>query len=140
MTQVDFYSNADDKLELARRIAWKAWQQDKWVMVHSPDEALLDDMDRLWWQKPATGFLPHARAHAPHAATSPVVLGNDIGALPHCDVLINLAHDTPAFFSRFERLIEIVSAVETDRQTARQRWRFYQERGYALNNHNMAAR
>ncbi|MDA8328931.1 MAG: DNA polymerase III subunit chi [Betaproteobacteria bacterium] len=138
MTQVDFYSQASDKLELARRIAYKAWQQNKAIMVYSQDESELDRIDAQWWLTPATSFLPHARSHAAHAPTTPIVLGTDIGDLPHCDVLINLSEQPPGFFSRFERLIEIVSTDESDRQAARLRWRFYQERGYALHNHNMA--
>lgn len=137
MTQVDFYSNASDKLDLARRIAQKAWQQNKSVMVHSQDESVLSQLDTLWWNIGPSNFLPHTLAHAVHAAITPIVLGDNIGNLPHCDVLINLSAQTPVFFSRFERLIEIVSTLDEDKQAARARWRFYQERGYTLHNHNM---
>ncbi len=138
MTRVDFYSNVADKSALARQIAQKAWQQGNLVLVHSLDDNLLDQLDQQWWVQPASSFLPHARVAASHAAVTPIVLGADIGSLPHCDVLINLAEQPPGFFSRFERLIEIVSTDEHDRLTARERWRFYQQRGYALDNHNMA--
>ena len=46
-------------------------------------------------------------------------------AQPHDNVLINLHDTTPTFFSRFERLIEIVSLDSTDQDAARLRWRFY---------------
>ncbi len=139
MTRVDFYTGVDDKSELARQIAVKAWRQGSRVLVHSHNEALLDALDRHWWTHPPSAFLPHARAHATHAPQSPVVLGSAIGDLPHCDVLINLSEQTPGFFTRFERLIEIVTTDEPDRQAARVRWRFYQQRGYALHNHDMAS-
>lgn len=138
MTRVDFYSNASDKLELARSLVNKAYRQGLSVMIHSTDAQTLADIDQRLWATPATGFLPHCATDAAHAAQTPVVLGADIGDLSHTDVLINLNDTTPSFFSRFERLIEIVSLDETDRETARQRWIFYKQRGYALTNHDMS--
>ncbi|WP_124950690.1 DNA polymerase III subunit chi [Sulfuriferula thiophila] len=138
MTRVDFYSNAPDKLELARSLVNKAYRQGLSVMIHSTDAQILADIDQRLWAAPATGFLPHCATDAAHAAQTPVVLGADIGDLSHTDVLINLNDTTPSFFSRFERLIEIVSLDETDRETARQRWIFYKQRGYALTNHDMS--
>ena len=58
--------------------------------------------------------------------------------LPHDQVLLNLTETPPAVFSRFERLVEIVSLDADDRQRARTRWRFYSERGYALASHDLA--
>jgi DNA polymerase III subunit chi len=138
MTRVDFYSNAADKLELARMIIHKAHKQGLNVMVHSTAPATLDDLDRRLWADPATSFLPHCRTDAAHAAQTPVVLGADIGNAAHTDVLVNLDDATPGFFSRFERLIEIVSLDEADRNAARQRWVFYKQRGYAMSNHDMS--
>lgn len=138
MTRVDFYSNVANKPALSRQIAHKAWQQGSTVLVHSLNDTLLDELDRQWWAHPASSFLPHARIHVAHAAQTPIVLGNAIGDLPHCEVLINLSDLIPGFFSRFDRLIEIVSTDDTDKLAARERWRFYQQRGYALTNHNMA--
>lgn len=138
MTRVDFYSNAPDKLGLARQIIQKAYRQGLSIMVHSTDPQALADLDQRLWADPATGFLPHCSTDAAHAAQTPVVLGMDIGNLNHSDVLINLNATTPNFFSRFERLIEIVSQDEADRETARQRWVFYKQRGYAMSNHDMS--
>ena len=56
----------------------------------------------------------------------------------HEDVLINLCEETPAFFSRFHRLIEIVTTDETDRKRARERFRFYRDRGYEIVTHDLA--
>ncbi|MHB1677479.1 MAG: DNA polymerase III subunit chi [Sulfuriferula sp.] len=138
MTRIDFYSNAPDKLGLARIIAHKAYRQGLNIMVHSTDGPILTALDLRWWLDPAAGFLPHCTADAEHASHTPVVLGTDIGRLAHSDVLINLDQATPNFFSRFQRLIEIVSTDAADRNAARQRWRFYQQRGYATTNHDMS--
>ncbi len=107
-------------------------------MIHSTDRRILADLDCAWWQDPATGFLPHCLTEAAHAPQTPIILGKDIGQLAHSDVLINLDDGTPNFFSRFQRLIEIVGTDETDRNFARQRWRFYQQRGYVTTHHDMS--
>lgn len=137
MTRVDFYSNAPDKLKLARLITQKAYRLGLNIMVYSTDQPMLAELDQTWWADSALDFLPHCATDAEHAAHTPVVLGADIGPLSHSDVLINLSATTPGFFSRFERLIEIVGTDAEDRDTARQRWRFYQQRGYTMTNHDM---
>lgn len=138
MTRVDFYSNAPDKLDLARLIIHKAYKQGLSIIVHSTDPSTLNDLDQRLWADPATSFLPHCSTDAAHATQTPVLLNADLDTLNHAaDVLINLNATTPRFFSRFERLIEIVSTDETDRDTARQRWTFYKQRGYAMTNHDM---
>ena len=55
-------------------------------------------------------------------------------------VLINLHDAAPPFFSRFERLAEIVGADEAGTAAARERFRFYRERGYELRTHNLSKR
>ena len=138
MTTVDFYSNTPDKLLLARLIAQKAYRRGLVIMIHSTDSRMLCELDRQWWRDPITSFLPHCGTDAAHAPQTPIVLGAEIGQLAHSDVLINLDFATPNFFSRFNRLVEIVGNDEADRNNARQRWRFYQQRGYATTHHNMS--
>jgi len=47
-------------------------------------------------------------------------------------VLINLAAEVPYFFSRFETTYEVVHDEKQARAMARERYRYYQERGYPL--------
>jgi DNA polymerase-3 subunit chi len=53
-------------------------------------------------------------------------------------VLVNLHRDPPPFFSRFERLAEIVGTDEDSVAAGRARYRFYRERGYELRNHDLS--
>ena len=53
------------------------------------------------------------------------------------DVLINLASEVPMFFSRFDRVSEIVDADPQVRELGRQRYRFYRDRGYPLESHQI---
>jgi DNA polymerase-3 subunit chi len=53
-------------------------------------------------------------------------------------VLINLQPLPPPFFSRFERLAEIVGLDDADVAAGRNRYRYYRERGYELRSHSLA--
>ena len=70
-------------------------------------------------------------------AASPVVLADAPRGTPHQDVLVNLGGRVPEGFERFERLIELVSRDDGDRQQARTRWKHYADRGYAIQTHDL---
>ena len=53
------------------------------------------------------------------------------------DVLINLSAEVPEFFSRYERVAEVVDADAARREQSRERYRFYRDRGYKLNTHQV---
>jgi len=137
VTQIDFYTRAEDKLQTACRLAAKAVQQGLRVMVFTPDAAATDKLDRLLWTFPATGFLPHCRAGDKLAPATPVILDHLPDPLVHDQVLVNLCPDWPPFFSRFQRLVEIVGQEESDRQAGRERFRFYRDRGYEIRHHDL---
>ena len=73
------------------------------------------------------------------AGRTPVILCSEPADTPHTDVLVNLSGRTPPFFSRFERMVEVVTPDEPDRAGARERWRFYCDRGYPLESHDLTA-
>ena len=102
-------------------------------------EMELGALDTLLWSVPPTGFLPHCRASDAMAAETPVLLTSDPDALPHHEILMNLDGERPANFSRFERLLEIVSRDDADdRARARERFKFYRDRGYEIVRHDLA--
>lgn len=134
MTEVFFYSGSDDKLETACRLCAKALQQDMKVMIYSPDETLIDQLDGLLWTFSAVSFIPHCRLSDDDKvmAMTPVVLSNQIPSNGHFDVLLNLAHQTPPQFDKFGRIIEIADNSEADKLTARERYRFYKDTGFEI--------
>ena len=139
MTEVDFHFNAADKVNHTCRLVRKAVGSGASVVVVA-DEAMLSRLDATLWQFSAVEFIAHCRdSAAPDMlARSPVVLATDGRAtLPHQHVLINLGAAVPQGFERFERLIEIVTEDEDDRQAGRARWRHYADRGYTLNRHDL---
>ena len=52
------------------------------------------------------------------------------------DTLVNLHPEVPGFFSQFERVIETTGHDDHTRQLARERYRFYKDRGYLLAMHH----
>ncbi|MFO7541839.1 MAG: DNA polymerase III subunit chi [Thiobacillus sp.] len=137
MTEITFYTFADNPLDVARRIADKAHGQGKQVMIYAPDPATADAIDRLLWTTPALGFVPHCRDADALAGETPVLIGTNADALRRADVMINLHPEPPPAFARFERLVEIIGQDEAGRDLGRARYRFYQSRGYALESHDM---
>ena len=140
MTEVSFYTFADDPLDVARRLASKAWSQGKQVLLYTTDPARADAIDRLLWTSPALSFVPHCRDSDPLAGVTPVLIGARSDALARADVIVNLADHWPPDFARFERLLEIVGNDDASRRHGRERYRFYQSRGYALATHDLRAR
>jgi len=55
-------------------------------------------------------------------------------------VLVNLHAAPPPFFSRFERMVEIVTRDEADAAAGRERWKFYKARGYEIRSFNLSER
>ena len=74
----------------------------------------------------------HCRSNAEEAEYTPVLLSQDEEKFPHHELLISLHAETPGFFSRFERVIEIIGTGEEDSRMGRERFKFYRDRGYEL--------
>ncbi len=140
MTRIDFYIGATDKVDVACKIAAKAMSQKLRVLILAAHDDTLQRVDRQLWMQPAVGFVPHCLSSAAIAGETPVLLARDATDPPHDQVLVNLDDDTPQTFARFERLVEIVSQDDDDKQKARERFRFYKDRGYEIRTPDIAAR
>lgn len=140
MTEVAFHFNAPDKLAYACRLLRKAVAAGSRVMVTGQPDALRE-LDVALWTFAPLEFLPHCYGDVTPVtlAASPVVLADSLHAAPHHQVLLNLGGAVPLGFERFERLIELVSSDEDDRQVGRERWKHYADRGYAITRHDMSA-
>ena len=139
MTQIDFYTHVEDKERTACRLAAKAYAQDLRVTVLCSDAGVAARLDRMLWTFSATGFVPHCLAGDPLAPVTPVVVDGDGVEPDHGELLLNLQESWPPYFSRFRRLIEIVSRDEEDRRLARERYRFYRDRGYEIRSHDLSS-
>jgi DNA polymerase-3 subunit chi len=144
VTQVDFYildSDSDDaRLLLACKIVDKATQLEHHVYVNSTSDDEARKLDELLWTFVQGSFIPHriVRSELGDPPLEPVLIGvNQPPGAGRWDVLVNLAADVPDFFSRYERVAEVVDANGPRREQSRERYRFYRDRGYKLNTHQV---
>lgn len=143
--QVDFYllpsAQPLDALDFTCKLLDKAWRlgHRAWVVCATAEQC--QALDERLWRFRAEAFVPHApQADDPHA---PVVLATGVPATEargHAlhDLLVNLAEGLPQGHEGFARVAEIVPDEPALRQAARERFRFYRERGYALQNHRLS--
>ena len=140
MTQVDFYILTDEastaRALLACRLTEKAWKQGHRVYINTASPQQLADLDDLLWTFRAGSFIPHG-VYTESDTEEPVALGHASEPAGHNDVLVNLSDEIPAYFSRFERVAELVGPDEQERAAARERYCYYQDRGYTLNTHKL---
>lgn len=139
MTRIEFLHDAPDRIAAAAEWLRRAMERRQTVLVYVPERQAAQALDRLLWTQPATGFIPHCEAGSSLANETPIVLADTLDQLPHDRCLLNLGNDLPPGFSRFEDLVEIVSTDDADRLPARERFKFYRERGYAIEARSIAA-
>ncbi len=136
MTHIDFYilpqSGEDARRHFACRLAEKAWRLGHRVQITVDNAREADALGDLLWQYRPESFLPHQRLDDPAAAPAPVALAYGDQQDPQRHLLINLSSTVPDYFSGFPRLSEVVCQDEPVLKTSRQRYRFYQERGYPV--------
>ena len=138
MTKIDFYTGVEDKLRTACKLSHKALQNNLQVVLHTPDEATTEALDKLLWRYPDTAFIPHCRNDSSAAERMPVVLDHSGDNFPHHELLINLHDECLPFFSRFQRVIEIVSQDAEGSKLGRARFKFYRDRGYELRHFDLS--
>ena len=146
MTDIAFHFNVPDKLGYSCRLLRKAYLSGAQLLVTGAPE-MLAELDQLLWTFSASEFVPHYRATAATSdtaqgkvlAATPVLLVESLRDCAHHGVLVNLGSDIPEEFERFERFIEVVTTSDVDRLAARQRWKHYADRGYAMKRHDLAA-
>lgn len=136
MTRVEFFFNVEDKLQKLAELSEKAVTKNIAVTILTHDEAMTASVQQYLWQQP-TSFLPNARLADAKDNHSQIVVDWQMDAPVHDDVLINLQPSQPTIFSRFKRLIEIVSLDEDDKVLARARYKFYRDRGYEIRSYDV---
>jgi DNA polymerase-3 subunit chi len=138
MTTIDFYFNADDRLQVACRLAAKAASQNTRMLIYAPDGDTASRIDRLLWTWQALAFVPHCAPHDAVAAETPILVAAGEETPDGCGVLLNLSAEAPPHFERFERLLELVGRADEEKQAGRGRYRYYRDRGYKITDHDLA--
>jgi DNA polymerase-3 subunit chi len=139
MTRVGFYvvqaADQGQRLQVAARLADKAFQQGHRIFINAADETQARTLDELLWSFRPASFVPHGLHGQEHSDTIAIGWGQE--PQEHNDLLINLQLDIPPFFSRFQRVAEVVTQDPDSLQALRKSWKFYKERGYQLEKHDL---
>lgn len=139
MTKVDFYIlQSGSREHLACKLIEKAFTLGHRIYVHAGSEDQANKIDHLLWTFRAGSFIPHQRYQQDSNDDSPVQLGTHEAPDVHSDVLINLAPEVPLFFSRFQRVAELVGPDDQEKALGREHFQFYRDRGYSLDTHEIS--
>jgi DNA polymerase-3 subunit chi len=141
MTRVDFYvlpeAAEEGPLPTACRLCEKAVAAGARVHVHVPGEETAAEFDRLLWVYKQGGFIGHQRLGAPDAELASVLIGDGEPVESHLGVLLNLGDTVPAFYDRFERVLEIVHGDARTRERSRARFKHYRDQGLSPESHKL---
>ena len=139
MTRVGFYvvqvAEQNQRLQVAARLADKAFARGHRIFINATDKGQAEALSELLWSFRPASFLPHGLCGEGHADTIAIGWGQDPDQ--HNDLLINLQLEIPAFFSRFQRVAEVVTQDPDSLAALRRSWTFYKERGYQLEKHDL---
>lgn len=140
MTQVFFYHGASDRIAAACALLSGAYAKQKPMLVYATEPEVASSVDRMLWTHPALSFVPHCRTDSPLAAETPILITDTLDTIAQDERLMNLSREIPPGFSRFENLIEVVGQDEDDRSAARDRVKFYKDRGYEVRYFDLSGR
>ncbi|QDQ39106.1 DNA polymerase III subunit chi [Legionella geestiana] len=139
--RVDFYlledPSPEGRWQVICRLIEKAWLRKHQVFVFCDTEADAETLDEALWTFKPQSFIPHNLQGEGPDYPPPVQIGL---AEPRGfnDILVNLSAGIPAFYGRFQRVIEIISGKEAAREAGRARYRGYRTAGCALQTHTLS--
>lgn len=139
--RVDFYLIANEEAQarwlLACRLLEKAYTKGHRVYVHCTNQNDAELLDELLWTFRDDSFIPHHLQGEGPEPPPPVQIGYANEPRGFNDILLNLTDEIPAFFTRFKRVMELVSNVESEREQSRVRYKQYRAQGCELSVHEI---
>ena len=139
MTEVAFHFNAADKLEYTCRLLRKAYLKGSRCQVLGSDSDL-QVLDAALWTRSTGDFLAHSTDLDPESVRHRSMLHLGRRAPSGKRVLVIMGEDDlPVDGGEVDRIIEVVSMDEVDRERARVRWKRYRQRGIEPVRHDVSA-
>ncbi|TXR53797.1 DNA polymerase III subunit chi [Reinekea thalattae] len=141
MTKIDFHilaSHQDiERLQYVARLVMKAQARGHDILIACASAEQSKAVSQALWAARADAFLAHTEIDQ---AAHSLQLSHTDDCGTHHDILINLCEQVPSYFSRFIRVFEVVSQQPDLLESSRARYRYYQDRGYELNRHDLRQR
>jgi len=135
MTRITFYLlSQQNREEFVCKLTEKAYKSQVPVFINAADAGHAQQINDQLWTFRQGSFIPHG-LEADEDEHTPVVIGNGGKTGRDDGLMINLGADTPECFSRFERLAEVID--EAGKPAARERYKFYKDRGYEIETHKL---
>ncbi|HEX6833397.1 MAG TPA: DNA polymerase III subunit chi [Rudaea sp.] len=140
MPRADFYlidkpRFREDPLLLVCELAKRAFEGGQRALVLTRSLEQAEQLDEKLWEFDEMAFVPHQIVGDDDDAITPVLIVPPDAATPDRPLVINL-RDEPAP-GLFERVLEVVPAVEADREGSRKRWKTYQHAGFEVKKYDM---
>ncbi|PHV13500.1 DNA polymerase III subunit chi [Chitinimonas sp. BJB300] len=134
-----FYFNVANREQALCQLVDKAVKRRLAIGVITESETASRVIDRLLWEIPPTGFVPHCLAEGGCAALTPALIDHRMEKLGNRDVLFNWTPRMVPISQNLARVIEIIAHDdEPGRQAARQRVAQYKQAGYEVEYTDMA--
>ena len=143
MARVDFAFGASNQLSQACQTALRQYLAGQKMVVYCSDTAKLKAFDVQLWAVDEAAFVPHVMAGDDLAAQTPIILASEnleqvMADAPPEAWLMNLDEQCPPWVGKLTRVLEIVSDEESDKASARARWRAYQAAGHDIRSHRLS--
>lgn len=134
MTKVDFYvlpgTTSEARWLFACKLAEKVQRMGMRVLIAVNSEADAKQLDELLWTFKPESFVPHQLINGGKPAPVEITFNDQAG--DHQGLLLNLSNSIPPWFSRFERVSEVVIQEPQMLAISRERYSFYKSRGYPI--------
>ncbi|MDO8904539.1 MAG: DNA polymerase III subunit chi [Hydrogenophaga sp.] len=130
MTEVAFHFNVQVKVGYACRLLRKAHAQGSSIFVLAEPD-MINELEAALWTLTPDSFVPHCLSDAPPYVTArtPILIGSSLPDEQHASMLLNLQREWIEGWDRFEKVFEVVTLDDSDRQAARDRLRRYRVQG-----------
>ena len=142
MAEVSFYilptESIRERYEFACKLIEKAYRSGHFCYVLTDNAEQSRIIDDLLWTFRAGSFIPHQIFTGKLPDLENVIL---IGSMKHPEnwqkTIFNLSSHFPDAGSQTKRILEILDNSETTKAAGRQRYRQYQQAGFATTKHDM---
>ncbi|MCU7939068.1 MAG: DNA polymerase III subunit chi [gamma proteobacterium symbiont of Bathyaustriella thionipta] len=146
--QIDFYilgeNSHRDINQMVCQLCEKAIAQHMNVFIYTQSIEQAHQLDELLWTFKPDNFLTHknelSEIETDSTFTYPIIISSDVKNATksqHYQFLINLSNESPDLLANFKRIAEMVGKAPDDKEIARNRYRFYRDKGYTLNKYDL---
>jgi DNA polymerase-3 subunit chi len=159
MSQIDFYILAENSSrnidQIICRLCEKALTQSLNVLIYTQSTTQAQQLDHLLWSFKNNSFIAHkdllnlSESEQNTITTSffyPVIITNNSRSFSQqsnqptqqsYQLLINLSAEIPPNFEQFPRIAEMIDKHSNEKNLARNRYRYYRQKGHHLNQYDV---